>query len=636
MKIKIACAQMEVVPGNPEKNTETILTAIRRAKKEQVDVLLVPELAVPGYLLGDLWEQKAFVADCEAWGKEIIAETHGICVVFGNIATDPAKVNEDGRIRKYNAAFVAQDGVLHKAGLPYPFISKTSLPDYREFDDSRYFHSIAKLLPELGENTTIKDLVQPVPITIRGREIKLGVLLCEDGWTENYFYNVPKLLAGNGADILCNISCSPYTFRKNNKRNRMFARQAKDCGIPLVYCNNVGVQNNGKDVFTYDGCSCFYTKEGTIAGDAPSFAEEFLVGEFDPDTGEITSETKPTVPRSDAAEIYTALKYGGSKFLNQLGIKKMTIGVSGGIDSAVTAAFYVDILGADNVLLVNMPSRYNSDLTKDLARRMAEALGTRYAIFPIQDVVEKTIAQINTTPIHHYGTGEDSTLKVTPLASENIQARDRGARILAGLASIFGGGFSCNSNKAEMTVGYATFYGDIAGVLALIGDLWKHQVYALGRYLNENVFHKEVIPHEIFAIKPSAELSDAQTVGKGGDPLVYPYHDYLLQQFVESWYKTSPEEVLSWYAEGTLEEHIGCEKGLVKQLFPDAASFIADLERWWKQFAGIAVAKRIQAPPILAISKRAYGYDHREAQLRPFYSRKYKALKAKLLGEEKA
>ena len=120
-------------------------------------------------------------------------------------------------------------------------------------------------------------------------------------------------------------------------------------------------------------------------------------------------------------------------------------------------------------------------------------------------------------------------------------------------------------------------------------------------------------------------------MGKGGDPLVYPYHDYLLQAFVESWYKTSPEELLTWYAEGTLEGHLGCGKGLVEQLFPDAQAFIEDLERWWKLFCGLAVAKRIQAPPILSISKRAYGYDHREAQLKPFYSRKYNELKARLL-----
>ena len=177
MDVKIACAQIQIEPGNPEANTRKALQAIASARENQVDILLLPELMVPGYLLGDLWEQSAFIRDCEAWGKEIIAASQGLCVIFGNIAADPAKVNEDGRVRKYNAAFVAQDGKLLQGGLPYPFISKTSLPDYREFDDSRYFHSTAKLLPELGGQVTMEDLVKPVTVTIRGRELKLGVLL---------------------------------------------------------------------------------------------------------------------------------------------------------------------------------------------------------------------------------------------------------------------------------------------------------------------------------------------------------------------------------------------------------------------------------------------------------------------------
>lgn len=633
MKIKIACAQIRVEPANPEANVQKALAFIKEAKAQNVDILLFPELMVPGYLLGDLWEQKAFIQDCEDWGKKLIAASQDICLIFGNIATDPAKVNEDGRKRKYNAAFVAYNGELYKGGLPYPFISKTSLPDYREFDDSRYFHNVAKLLPELGPGGTIEDLVKPVELPYKGEILKLGVFLCEDGWTENYFYNVPKMLTDNGAQVLINISCSPYTFHKNNKRHRLFSAQAREAQIPLYYCNNTGIQNNGKDVFTYDGCSCIYNAQGDMAEEAPAYKEMLLVSTYDTDTRELITEQGMPREVSDAEEIYNALYYGASEFLKQLGIRKMTIGVSGGIDSAVTAAFYVNVLGPENVLLANIPSRYNSSLTKSLAQRMAQALGTNYVIIPIQDVVDKTVEQFDTTPIHNYGTNEDFHLKVTSFALENIQARDRGARVIAGLSSLWGGGFSCNSNKAEMTVGYATFYGDIAGCLAMIGDLWKHQVYDLGRYLNEKIYHKEVIPEEIFNIKPSAELSAAQTVGNGGDPLVYPYHDYLFQAFVEDWYKTSPEEVLTWYTEGTVEEHLGCEKGLVAQLFPDAASFIADLERWWKLFSGLAVAKRIQAPPILAISKRAYGYDHRESQLKPFYSQKYKALKAKVLGE---
>ena len=618
MDVKIACAQIQIEPGNPEANTRKALQAIAKARAAQVDILLLPELMVPGYLLGDLWEQSAFLQDCEAWGREIIAASEGLCVIFGNIATDPAKVNEDGRLRKYNAAFVAQDGKLLRGGLPYPFISKTSLPDYREFDDSRYFHSIAKLLPELGPDVTIEDLVKPVSLTLRGRELKLGVLLCEDGWTENYHYNVPELLKKNGAQILCNLSCSPYTFHKNRKRHDLFVNQSRSCAIPLVYCNNVGIQNNGKNVFTYDGCSCMYDARGEMghrfsglpgrsAGEPVESGYRFHPGR----TG--TPGTLVRCPGNLPVPALRGLPVpgpAGDPKDDHRGFRRHRL--------RRHRRFLRGYPGSGKCAPGEhaQPVQFRSD-QKPGPENGGKPWGPATPSCPSQEVVDKTILQFSSTDIHNYATGNDFHLKVTPFAAENIQARDRGARVLAGLASLFGGGFSCNSNKAEMTVGYATFYGDIAGVLALIGDLWKHQVYGLGRYLNEEVFRREVIPDEIFKIKPSAELSAAQTVGTGGDPLVYPYHDYLLQAFVESWNKTSPEELLGWYLEGTLEDHLGCEKGLVRQLFPDVRSFIDDLERWWKLFCGLAVAKRIQAPPILTISKRAYGYDHREAQLKP-------------------
>lgn len=631
MEIKIACAQVEVRPGRPEINLRRALETIEEAKRASIDILIFPEQLIPGYLLGDLWEQRAFLRDCRDYGKDLIAATQDICVIFGNIALDERAVNEDGRPRKYNAAFIAQDGKLKKGGLSQAFISKTALPDYREFDDSRYFHSLAKLLPHLP-GKTLEDLIQPVSVTIRGKEVKLGVFICEDGWTENYDFNVPQILTKNGAQLLINISCSPFTLQKNRKRGELFKKQARDCGLPLLYCNSVGIQNNGKNIFTFDGCSTFYTKEGNVLCDAPSFEEAFLTGSFDTETGALSSTGTVHPKMTEIEEIYHSLYYGASKFLDQLGIRKMTIGLSGGIDSAVTAAFYVHILGPENVLLLNLPSRFNSSLTKGLAQKMAEALGTHYAVIPIEESVSLTEKQLQSATIHDYGTGKDETLSVSSFALENIQARDRGARVIAGMASLWGGGFSCNSNKSEMTVGYATFYGDIAGVMALIGDLWKHQVYALGRYLNEQVYHKDVIPDEVFTIKPSAELSQKQTVGTGGDPLHYPYHDYLFRAFVESWGKQAPEEFLAWYLDSTLDARIGCEEGLSHKLFPDAASFISDLERWWNLFCALSVAKRIQAPPILSISKRAYGYDHRESQLGPYYSRHYLEMKAKALS----
>jgi NAD+ synthase (glutamine-hydrolysing) len=204
--------------------------------------------------------------------------------------------------------------------------------------------------------------------------------------------------------------------------------------------------------------------------------------------------------------------------------------------------------------------------------------------------------------------------------------------VLAGLAAAFGGGFTCNANKSELTVGYSTLYGDQAGFLAALADLWKHQVYALGEYLNRSVYGFAVIPQGIFRLPPSAELSPNQAVDRGkGDPLVYPYHDYLFRAFMERWNRATPEDILSWYAEGQLEKQLGCEAGLVGRLFSGPAPFITDLEHWWKLYTGMGVAKRIQAPPVLAVTRRAYGFDHREAQNPTHFTREYLRLKAQLL-----
>ena len=303
----------------------------------------------------------------------------------------------------------------------------------------------------------------------------------------------------------------------------------------------------------------------------------------------------------------------------------MVIGVSGGIDSAVAAALYAHILKPANVLLVNMPSQYNSPTTISLAHQLAENLGCRYVEIPIGESVDLTVRQIAA-----------AGLSLTAFMRENVQARDRSSRILAAAAAAFGGAFTCNANKSEMTVGYCTLYGDESGCLAALADLWKHQVYALGRWLNEQVYARPVIPAEVFSIVPSAELSPEQDVDAGkGDPLVYPYHDYLFRSFVERWQRATPEDLLSWYREGTVEKNLGCEPGLVARVFPTAADFIADLERWWRLYTGMGVAKRIQAPPVLAVSRRAFGFDHREAQNPVHFTQRYLQLKQQLLSPEK-
>ena len=562
--VKICFSQIDVEPGHPDLNVERMLQAIDEAKQNNTDIIIFPEMCIPGYLLGDTWEQTAFLKDCLSYGEDIIAASQDICIIFGNIAVDWDKKNTDGRVRKYNALYTAYNGKLIKPEKsPYPFVIKTLFPNYREFDDSRYFFSLQSLATELKLN--LNDILSPVKVNIKGQELNLGCILCEDGWSDDYAFAPIDILCQNyKLDMLINISASPYTFGKNNKRHRVFAKQAKDNNIPLIYVNNIGIQNNGKTIYTFDGSSTVYDENGNIIATCPAYKAQNnyinLLGndEYTP---------LPIPQNDDISNIYQSLHYGIKKFLKNIRMQKVIIGISGGIDSAVASALYADILGAENITLINMPSKFNSATTKGLSSQLAHNLGCNYAIVPIQEVVDFTVNQFENTDITHLATNDVHKVQVSSFVKENIQARDRSARILAGMAASIGGGFTCNANKAETTVGYSTLYGDQSGFLAGLADLWKYQVYELAHYLNEHVYKREVIPQGIIDIVPSAELSSEQDVDAGkGDPIKYPYHDYLFRAFVESWQKVTPEDILLWYSEKTLEEHIGCKAGLVDTL----------------------------------------------------------------------
>jgi NAD+ synthase (glutamine-hydrolysing) len=607
----IVVCQMEVIPGNPEVNLARILRGINEASEAGAALVLFPEMALPGYLLGDEWENNAFLRDLAAMNDEIVAHTRGRCAaiwgnvraVFGSHEPVLGRVpalglrGEDGRTRKYNAAFVAADGALLGNGVFAGFTPKSLLPKYREFDDARHFYSLPKLAEELG--VAPADLVAPFELAIGGTRRKVGVLLCEDLWDDDYAFKPVDVLKAKGADSIVNLSASPFGIGKQAKRDRVLAARTRGC--ECFYVNATGAQDNGKNVFLFDGASPVYV-DGRKVAQGPSFAEGLV------------------------SKVHAAIVAGLKATLLRIGARKIVVGLSGGIDSGVVAALCVEAIGAANVVGVNMPSRYNSATTRGLAAELAERLGIRFLVAPIEEAVDVSRRQIEAL------TGAP----VAGLVDENIQARDRGSRLLAGLAAQFGAVDRCgvvftnNGNKTEVAQGYCTLYGDVGGAVAPLADLYKTQVYELARHLNAT--RGAPIPAGMLAVKPSAELSAAQNPEQGGgDPFQFEYHDRLLYQMIEL--RRDPEEILADFAAGRLEKALGLAPGttVVGTFFPDAAAFVADLELVWRRFKG-SFFKRVQAPPIVAVSKRAFGFDLREAQIGARFTRGYSVLKEKVLA----
>ena len=731
--IRIAFGQIQVHPGDPATNFQSMMQAINYAKAVSTDILIFPELCLSGYIVGDLWDQVPFINDCLYYGEELVKATANtnLTIIFGNVGIDERLRNLDGNLRKYNALYVASKGQLvSNPSQPYPFTIKTLLPCYRYFNEPRHFTSANVVAKE--RNLSLSDINQPLTICTRQGAFTIAPVICEDSWDTNYPDCPTSLMVesakakGQHIDLIVNCSSSPYTIHKQEQRHALFSAQAKQYNTPIAYTNHVGIQNNGKNICIYDGCSTLYDVNGSVVEEVPAFEntvrptllkdtlwqpisssnsttnhiehpkDDILSTHLEinktnttydahhTDDTHSTNEPYATTP-AYIPTLFKALQYGIRQFLAQTGIKKIVIGASGGIDSAFNAALYSTVLPPENLYLINMPSRYNSDMTKDLAYQLAQNIGCHYGVFPIEEGVNATIAQLEgqtftksplkaSGHVHKHTLADDATisnsttdticesqqittnhteqthvdtdldtitfLQLSTLAKENIQARDRSSRILAGIASAVNGAFTCNGNKTEFTIGYATMYGDLAGFLAVTGDVWKTDVYALARYMNEYIFKREVIPQGSIDVVPSAELSDAQDVTQGlGDPLQYEYHDCLFRAFVEGTPHTlphqrlTPEDILCAYEKGTLEHLLGLSHP-VSHYFTSTDQFINDLERWWKSFNGLAVAKRIQSPPLFLISERAFGSDLSESQLKPYFSRGYEACKSRLLEKE--
>ncbi len=625
--MKIRYSQITIQPGQPEKNFQTCLNEVRIAKSCGVNLLILPEMCIPGYMIGDRFEENDFIDDCEYYSNLLAQSADGdFSIIFGSVAffetvTGEAHIGFDGRKAKLNCAYVAT-----KNGIEYKV--KTLLPNYRAFEEPRHFRDNEWMMKHVDNWEMFK------PVEIDG--IKFGVAICEDGWDDEYDYKPFNELVKNGAQILVDISYSPFTTGKNISRDRHFSNHAKSMNRPVMYVNGLGLQNNGKTVFSFDGSSTFYNREGEIVSQLPMFAETYQDVEFDGERFNVLNPVAPE-PYNELAQIHKALIYGIRNYMAQNGLKHVVIGASGGVDSTLAAALYAEAIGKENLLLVNMPTRFNTKTTIGIAEKLAKNIGCYYTSVPIGPSAELTASQINGLKALS-ADGRELELQLSSFNMENVQARDRGGRVLAAISSAWGGVFTNNGNKTEQTVGYATLYGDVAGFFAVIGDLWKHTVYDLCRYINSKSDH-EIVPVEVLTLKPSAELSDNQNPEEGkGDPLVYPYHDRLLEAMQQWWNRAPLHEILQHYLDGDLAKYLNQGKEtelteeLIKEILPDAKTFCADLERWYKLFKGMGVAKRIQAPPIMAVTRRAYGFDYRESAIGPYFTRKYLELKAKALS----
>ena len=533
--MKIALAQFNPTVGDFAGNSARILHLAEKARQRGADLAVFTELCLCGYFPQDLLERPAFIDRNRKELKELAAKL-----------PIPAIVGYVGRVNNGTGKHIANKAALICSGRVVFEQSKMLLPTYDVFDESRYFQAAGKQFA-YGF----------------GRE-QLGITICEDVWNDKNFW--PELmydrdpvteLIGQGITVLLNISASPYTIDKRQLRVDMLKSIAVNQQRPVVYVNQVG----GNDSLIFDGASIALTPDGKIAAQARAFEEDLVL--FDTVTGE--GEIRE-VPHEEIGYAYQAIVTGARDYVSKCGFKKVLVGLSGGIDSAVVAAIAVDALGAENVLGVSMPGPYSSEGSKGDARRLAENLGIELITIPIGDVFDayrKALAPA-------FG---DRPVDVT---EENVQARIRGNYLMA-LSNKFGSMVLSTGNKSELAVGYCTLYGDMAGGLAIISDVPKLMVYELARWINRE---RELIPASTIDKPPSAELRPDQ---KDEDSLPpYDVLDRILKAYIEDLH--SPQEIA---------DHYGFDVKLVRDI-----AQLVDRNEY----------KRKQAAPGLKITSRAFGF----------------------------
>ena len=567
--MRIALAQLNPTSGDINGNKAQILEAIGAASAWGADLLVTPEMALPGYCIGDLVEDAGFLAANERALLDIAAAARGITAIVGFIDFDLAARNESGAIRKFNAAAVVRDGrVLQRA-------HKTLLPSYRYFDDKRFFAP-----------GTVRE---PVAVPVRGGTVRLGVSICEDLWDE--FYDVKPLaeLVSKGADVLLNLNASPFCPGKRRERDEIIRRHLAQLRRPLAYINTTGAADNGKNIIPFDGESLVYDAEGRLIAIGQQFREQLLV--VDLQAG-VPAVALPPIDRD--REMYDGLVMALRDYMRKTGFDRAVVAVSGGIDSALALAIAADALGPGRVSTYNLPSQFNSATTRSIAERVARAFGVTYGVIPIQELDERVRAvfEAHAHPIKQGFTGE------------NLQARIRGLLMMAESNDTGALLISCG-NETEIALGYATLYGDMCGGVSLIGDLSKLDVYRLARYVNAR-HGAEKIPEETFHLKPSAELAANQY-----DPFDYWVVAPVVGEIVER--RTSPAALVRLFEQRTLDpaRFIRDADGRTVYDKHSTASFSAVVYDCFRRIRR-SVYKRLQGPPIIVVTERAFGFDLRE------------------------
>ena len=537
--MKIALGQINPTIGDFTGNKTKIIESSRHAHSLGAEMVLFPELAVCGYPPRDLLEKPAFVDRSQQIVNEIAQAVPQITIICGFVS--PAKVETGKSVM--NSAAVLRDGAVR-------FVqSKMLLPTYDVFDEVRYFDPAEsqKLLP------------------LDGKEFALTI--CEDAWNDKHFwprrlYRVDPVdeLLHAGGNVVLNISASPFHMGKRELRRQMLETIARDNKVPVLFVNQVG----GNDSLIFDGSSMVIAPDGRIVAQAKSFAEDLVVFDTETMQGDMHDQTAV-----GDASVYAALVLGTRDYVRKCGFSKVVIGLSGGIDSALTAAIAVDALGQENVTGIAMPSQYSSEHSIKDARELACKLGIRFEVVPIGNIFDgyrKALASL------FAAMPED-------VAEENIQSRIRG-NILMAFSNKFGSLVLTTGNKSELGVGYCTLYGDMVGGLGVISDVPKTMVYNLSRYANSL---RPVIPQSTIDKPPSAELRPGQ---KDSDTLPpYQVLDNILEDYVED-YRTA--------------EQIAAARGYEVRLVRDVIRMIERSEY-----------KRQQAAPGLKITPKAFGFGRR-------------------------